>query len=400
MSVPDEETRSGGQPIRVAHLIHTVAYGGIETALLNWIEEFDKREFEVELLCFSNPGHTELPFVDAAERRNLTVHTIPWHRGKPVLQGAWQLSQFLRKHRIQILHCHNTYANIVGLLAARLAGARAVTTLYVWGDFGRVRNALQRIDRWLLPYFSQVTAHCQETFQRTVDLGFPADRLQLLPCGFKAERCVMEGEDRRVGRKALGAGENNTVLIHVARFYPEKAHDLLLHAFQSVLESRPQARLWLLGVGPLLEQTQALCRELGLESTVTFLGFQPELSRFLALADIQVHPSDDEGVPLAICEGMSQGLPIVATRVGGLAEVIRDERSGLLVSRRDGAECSRALIRLIDDAELRGRLGREASRFIREEYSLEAAVQRVQNVYRQVLQRHPRHRGSSDGAAC
>jgi len=380
----DQLSAKSTQHIRVAHLIHTMAYGGIETALLNWLKTMDRDRFTVSLFCFANPGQTERPFVEAAAALGISVRTIPWSRRKPVIKAARLLRRYLQEEKIEILHCHNTYADVVGLLAARLAGVKTVNTLYVWGKFGFVRDMLQRIDRFLLPHFDQVTAHCEETMQGTIDRGYPPERLKLLPCGFESTRVELTKEERCRRREELGADSSNFVLIHIARFWPEKAHEVLLESFAMVVDERPEARLWLLGVGPRLQEMQHLASQMGLDQRVQFLGFRTDLSELIALADMQVHPSDSEGVPLAICEGMAAGLPIVATRVGGLAEVIQDGVSGVLIEKRAPRQCADAILGLIDDPLRRTTLGREAARFIEDQYSLKSATLRVEKVYEEL----------------
>jgi glycosyltransferase involved in cell wall biosynthesis len=371
--------------IHVAHFIHTMAYGGIETALLNWVRTTNTKLFRVSLYCFANADGSERPFIDAAHALGIPVRTVPWNRRKPVIQAVRALSRILREDKVQIIHCHNTYADLVGLIAGKRTGVKTVTTLYVWGKFGFVRSVLQWLDLRLLPFFDQVTAHCQDTFNGTVQRGFPAGKLRLLPCGFEAVPLSISAEERSAQRARLGATPEDFVLIHVARFWPEKAHDVLLEAFRMIVAERPQAKLWMLGIGPHMEEIQAMATRMGLGDRAVFLGFRTDLAEMLALADLQIHPSDMEGVPLAICQGMAQGLPVVATNVGGLIEVIESGISGILVEKRNPQRCARAVLELMDDPSRRQELGKAAARFIAEEYSLAAATRRVERVYFDVL---------------
>ena len=371
--------------IRVAHLIHTMAYGGVETALLNWLSALDKERFEPHLICFANPGESEKPFVEAAQRENMSVSTIPWGRRKPILRAARLLADYIRSNQIQVLHCHNTYADITGALAARLTPVKTVTTLYVWGDFGWKRNALQWVDWMAIKAFDRVTAHCEETRVATIAKGMAEQDVDLLTCGFTAPVVHLEDEERNRKRAELGASPDDAVLINVARFWGEKAHDVQLDGLKLILQERPNVKLWLLGVGPLMEDIRALCTQMGLDDSVTFLGFREDLPEVLALADVQIHPSDMEGVPLAVLSGMMAGLPIVASRVGGLPEVIRHDQSGILIEPRNPKALAEAVLSLLDDPETGRRLGRGAQAFIRDEYSLEAAAERVGQVYERLL---------------
>jgi glycosyltransferase involved in cell wall biosynthesis len=374
-----------GRKIRVAHLIHTMLYGGVETAVLNWLRTMDKSRFEVHLFCFANPGGTEMPFVEAASACGFDVERIPWSRRKPILGAARAMARHVRAREIDILHCHNTYAQLVAVAASWLTNVRTITTLYVWGDFGWKRNMLQWADRLSVPFLDRVSAHCERTFAETVRRGFPAGRLCLLTCGFEAKPVEFAPQERARRRRELDARDGDTVLLHVARFWPEKAHDVLLDGFCRILERKPNTRLWLAGVGPEEARIRALSEELGVAANTRFLGFRKDLPELLALADIQVHPSDMEGVPLAVCAGMAAGLPIVATAVGGVVEVLRDDHSALLVAPRSPEQFAGAVLRLIDDPDKGRRLGATARRFVEQKYSLAAATARVEAVYEEML---------------
>lgn len=367
--------------IRVAHLIHTMAYGGIETALLNWMRTFDRDRFDVSLFCFSNPGATEQPFIDAAEALGFQVSTIPWNRRKPMIAAARKLAKAVRERGIEIVHSHNTYANLVTLLAARFAPIHTVTTLYVWGDFGFVRNALQLADRLTLRWFDAVSAHCQETFVQTVKLGYPESRLKLFVCGYETKPVEMRPAERVAERAALDCSPSDFVFVNVARFWPEKAHDILLEGFRLVLQQYSNARLWLLGTGPEEASVRNLVEQMGLKKSVQFLGFRSDLERILAMSDVQVHPSDMEGVPLAVCAGLAAGLPVLATDVGGLREIIRHGENGILIPPRQPEILAKEMIQLLEDNRMRESLGKAGRRFIDEEYSLKAAAGKVEQTY-------------------
>jgi glycosyltransferase involved in cell wall biosynthesis len=362
-----------------------MAYGGVETALLNWLKTIDRKRFEVHLFCFANPGGSEQPFVDHAADHGVAVTRLPWHRGKPVLSSGKLLASEIRQRGIEIIHAHNTYANLVTLVAGKLSGAKTVTTAYVWGKFGWKRAVLQWLDEITLRCFDKVTAHCEQTFRETVARGFPAGELELTVCGFEERPVTIDPQERERRRAELGAGSGHFVMANIARFWPEKAQDVLLRAMASVVKTRPEARLWLVGVGPEQKRIEDLCKQLQLDEYVSFLGFRKDLPELLALVDLQVHPSDMEGVPLAICSGMAAGLPIVATEVGGLSEVLQQGQSAILIPPRDPERLAEAILEMMDSPETRCRLGRNARTFIEQEYSLSAATRRLESIYVKML---------------
>ncbi|MGS0756894.1 glycosyltransferase family 4 protein [Roseateles sp. GG27B] len=171
----------------------------------------------------------------------------------------------------------------------------------------------------------------------------------------------------------------------MARFYPEKAHVFLLECFAKLRINRPDLKLWLAGVGPLETEIRAAAQRLALGEAVRFLGFVADLPPLLMLADIQVHPALIEGVPLAICEGMAAGLPIVASEVGGLPEILDAGRNGVLVAGLDHDRFVAAVQALLEQPERARQLGQSARRFIENDYSLRTAVGRVEATYEELI---------------
>jgi glycosyltransferase involved in cell wall biosynthesis len=377
--------------LSVVHLLHTVAYGGIETLVINWLRHLDQQQFQATLVVFGNPGAggSERPFVDAAERAGLTVRKIDWGRLKPVRRSARQLRAVLGEVHADVLHTHNTYANVVGWYATRHTPIKTLASLYVWSDFGWKRNILQRIDAWVLRRFDLLAAQCEQTRHDTVNRGLPPDKTTVVISGLEPDPIHLTESQRRDKRRELGIGHREIILVNVARLYPEKAHDCLLRCFRDIVNHRPHARLWIVGTGPLLEEVEALRRELNLIDTVRMCGFLHDLHAHLRCLDIQVHPSHGEGVPLAVCAGMASGLPLIASNVGGLREVIDHGVTGILVAPAgDNAFRNQfvdAALRLIDDADERRRLGKAARHFIENDYSVNAATRQLENTYRNLV---------------
>lgn len=372
------------RPLVVVFLLHTVAYGGIETILLNWIGKLDPARITPRLVVFANPGHTEDAFVQVARRQGVDVRSIPWARRKPIFSSARALTRTLRELGADIVHTHNVYAEIVGYLAARKINAKVMTTLYVWADFGFKRNIQQWLSARLIRRFDLVSSQCQTTMDQTVARGVNPAKQRVLISGVNSKPTTLDEQTRRTRRAEKGVTDANVVLVNVARLYPEKAQDLLLRSFRRILDARPDARLWVLGVGPLEAELRAQASALKLDDAVTFLGFTDSLQDTLALCDVQAHPSSAEGVPLSICEGMVAGLPIVATRVGGVPEVVQHESTGLLIESGDEDALVQSCIDLIDHPDRRSTFGAHAQEFINQEYSLDAAVESLTKTYEEL----------------
>lgn len=375
------------QRITVVHLIHTMAYGGIETIVINWLKDVDREQFDLRVVCFDNPGGggTDQPFIDAATNAGIAVQKIGWHRGKPFRRAASELTKILRESNASIVHTHNTYADVVGWLAARNVNAKTVASLYVWGEFGLKRNILQFIDTRFLRRFDHITNQCEKTKADTVRRGISPDKVSVLDAGFPVSSLELDDEQRRTLRRQFGAEEDHVVLLNVARLYPEKAHSFLLTSFKKLLESRPNARLWIAGVGPLESELIEQCTQLGLDPYVRWIGFQDDLCKLFALAEVQVHPSLNEGIPLALLHGMASAMPIVATSVGGIPEVLEDGKTARLIPPQDETAFIQATIEMMDDPDRASVLGDAAQQFIAQEYSQRKAVEKLSKIYLDLL---------------
>jgi glycosyltransferase involved in cell wall biosynthesis len=185
-------------------------------------------------------------------------------------------------------------------------------------------------------------------------------------------------------------------VINVARLVPEKAQHVLLRAARTVAEARPDVRFVFAGEGPLKESLQALTGELGLLSQVQFLDFRDDIDRLLAASDVFVLSSVFEGMPVSLLEAMSAGCPSVATRVGGIPQVLRDGETGLLVPPDEPAALAEALLALLNNPERGMAMGDAARQTAVREYDNRAWARKLENLYLNELRRaSPKRRGST-----
>jgi colanic acid/amylovoran biosynthesis glycosyltransferase len=210
--------------------------------------------------------------------------------------------------------------------------------------------------------------------RQLISLGAPAEKVHYNPCGALCQD-VESGDP----------GSRPPVFLAVGRFVEKKAPTLTLSAFALVHSARPEARLRMIGDGPLLEPSRSLAHELGIAEAVTFLGAQPHSvvqeemlqARCFVQHSVEAPNGDCEGTPVGILEAGALGLPIVSTRHAGIPDVVIEERTGLLVDERDVDGMARQMLRLAEDASLAGRLGREARRHIEQHFSQEQSLKRL-----------------------
>jgi len=374
--------------ISVLHIIHSVCHGGIESAVINWVRFLDRSELNVHVACFMGDRGREAAFCQAAERVGITVLPIPWTKYKPFFRAARAVAQMVRDLDVDIVHTHSYYGDAVGALTKLFVPVKTVSTVYVWGKYEFHRQLMQAMDWTALHFVDKVTAHCDDTYEKTVRLGFHPEQVTKLIAGFPAHEVTRLDSDARLAlRRSMGVNDDEILMLNVARIHPEKAHDQLIHSFKKVHEKHPNARLWIAGVGwaELEQQLQTLRDQLGLTDKITFIGFHSDLQPLLNMADIMTHPSHVEGVPIAILLGMSAGLPIVISDVGGVRETIKHNRTGILIAENDEAGFADQVNHLIEDRDFAQRLGESARSFVSNEYSINTAVTHVKDTYKQVL---------------
>ena len=262
-----------------------------------------------------------------------------------------KLAKVMAAEKPDVVHTHLDVIKYA-VAAARLKGIRrCVHTVHNVADKeaeGRsqklINGAYFRLG-WSIP-----VALSPEVKNRICSFyGIAADRVPMIYNGVDLSRCMPKEDYSRNGLK----------LLHIGRFNEQKNHRRLLQAFSLIHRQIPESQLDLIGDGELMEETKALAEELGLADAVHFLGSQSNVYPYLQQADVFLLPSDYEGMPMTIIEAMGTGLPIVATAVGGVPDMLTNEESGLLVP-CDPEAVAEAVLRLAETESLRENLGRKA----------------------------------------
>jgi glycosyltransferase involved in cell wall biosynthesis len=238
------------------------------------------------------------------------------------------------------------------------------------------------VDRATTRFVSKYVAVCESDarFLRN-NKHVPAKKIAIIHNGIDTRRFAIPQGARNATRHALGFTEADSVIIAVARLHPGKGHRVLLDAMRQLLHSYPKLKLICLGEGQGEQELRALCENFGLAHCVRLVGYQQNVSEWLAAADINVLPTFYEGLPLTILEAMASGLPTVASNVGGIPEAIEDGVSGLLVPPGDPQRLAEALSFLLRDAATRARIGHAAHARVLRTFVIEQQVSSTEKLY-------------------
>jgi glycosyltransferase involved in cell wall biosynthesis len=303
-----------------------------------------------------------------------------------------RLVDLMRQFRPHVVHTHTAKAGAVGRLAARLTSVPVVVHTFhghvFSGYFGRLGSRLAVLaERFLAGLSDRLITLSVQLREEIARFGVaPLDKIEVIPLGLDLGRFA-GGASRRPGalRQALGLRPEATVIGSVGRLVPIKNHWLFLQAAGALRAAGRDAVFVIVGDGELRAPLEAEARRLRLDGSVYFTGWRRDLPEIYADLDLLVNTSLNEGTPVAVIEAMAAGVPVVATRVGGVPDVIADGLTGTLVASGDVEALVRALNACLDCPEQSRRMAEAACHLALERYSREQLVERIDSLYSRLL---------------
>jgi glycosyltransferase involved in cell wall biosynthesis len=331
------------------------------------IQRLDRTRFDVHVACFQHEG-SWLPRVEACAP--VTAFPIRGFARPGTLARAAMFARWCRSRRIAVLQTCDLYANTFALPAAALAGVpvRVGSRRELNPDKTSGQIALQR---HAYRCAQVVVANSRAAARQLDSEGLPADRVAIIPNGIDISRF----NARAAAARAV------TTILTVANLRVEKAHEVLLQAAARLAPRYPHLQFLVAGDGPRAAELRALAETLGVAAQVRFLGHREDVPALLAQADAFVLPSRSEAFPNGAIEAMAAGLPVVASRVGGLVDLIDNGRTGMLVEPDDPAALADALESLVLSPARASIVGGAARDEVTRRYSFERMVRGFEDLY-------------------
>jgi glycosyltransferase involved in cell wall biosynthesis len=351
-------------PVRVAHVVLSLDCGGLERVVLGLTRAGRELGQEVSVVCVERPG----ALAADAGARVFCADKRPGLRFGTVRR----LRAIFDRVRPDVVHTHQVGPLLYAGPAARAAGVPLVVHTEHGNHLGRLTPWVRRLKARLLwrhagrsaARFFCVSADIAQAVRAA---GVESAKVLVVPNGIATADPVDPAEVGRA-RQSLGLPDGAPVVGTVGRLAEVKRQDLLLQAFARVRAGRPSTRLVLVGDGERRAELEALAGELGLTDAVRFAGYQPRPEAYLRLMDVFALTSRTEGMPMALLEAWAAGVPVVASRVGGLPELIREGETGLLFDFPDADALAALLRRVLDDPTLAQSLGAGGRREVEEKY--------------------------------
>ena len=364
--------------IKLIHAVFSLDTGGLEKLLVEMLKRLDRDFFDVSVYCLTEEGAVSKEI----ERLGLKIRYFNKQDGI-CYKLPFKIARFLKAEKADLIHTHDSSANFYGGIAARLAGVNVILNTEHGGIYFE-SNRKKAINRFLTALNTKQIC-VSESIKKDLESMKVSNR-RLITINNGIDLKIFEpAVDKLYKRKSMGVRENDFVITNVGRFSREKNQRLLLDAAQDILEVIPNAKIVFVGDGELKEQLEDKAKAKGLAGRVFFLGTRNDVPEILKASDCFVNCSVSESFGLAIVEAMAAGMPVIATDVGGVKEIITNNETGILIKADDKEALIKAVLRIRDDVAYRTEIIKNAKERANKRYNIDNMVQEYSNLYKEVL---------------
>ena len=367
------------RPLSILFFSNSTVRAGVEEHILELLRRLDRRRFRIHLAC---PAELMEKYANDIPK-DVQVTTLMldnlWD-----LRGALRLARTIRNQKIDILHSHlfraSMFASPIGWLCRIPVIVETPHLREAWRKGWLKGNFF--IDRLLGRFVSRYIAVSEANARYLAEeKRLQAHKIEVIHNGSDLDRFDPRRQAPVGFKQALGFAEDDPLIVVVARLEPQKGHAVMLDAHAQIVRCAPRARLVCVGEGSLRQELEAQAESLGIGKSVRFVGFQPNVADWLAIADINVLPSFYEGLPLVAIEALAAGRPTVATAVDGTTEVIVNQQTGLTVPPGQATALASAVLQLLSSPELSDRLARAGRQWVEEHFGIEQQIRRTEALY-------------------
>ncbi|NCD09649.1 MAG: glycosyltransferase family 1 protein [Negativicutes bacterium] len=368
--------------INVLYLITTLRpYGGAEVALANLIPYLDASTHNIWVGTVFAQEEEEVKIQLPSDQIRYFKFSKRYYTD---IYGYKRLVDFLRINRIDVIHTHLFAANTVGRIAGKFAGVPVIIStehntyvnrspLCVMIDkiLARITSKIVAVSNSVLDFSAKQTA-INKSIYEYIPNCVPLDKISPMSTDAQVEKKLQ-----------FGLNPETQIVLSVGRLTEQKGFPYLFRAAQEVIQSCPNTAFLVVGKGELKEDFEQQIKSLGLEKSVRLLGFRNDIFDLMQISTIFAMPSLWEGLPVTLIEAGACRLPVVATNVGGIMEVVQDGENGLIIPMKDEKALARCLISLLSSPELLRQMAEKARLRVEQSFSGPAVARRVENLYSQ-----------------
>lgn len=367
----------------ILYLIDTLeTVGGTERHLFELVKRLKNTAYQPFVCSLGREGIFSRQFGDEGiDIENLAIKRVYGLNG---LRAFFCLKDKIRKNEIRIIHAFHFGAQ---LLATALAKASKTPLVLSVRDLGFWKKAHHEfITRQIDGLADKVLVNSQAIKKDLMSKGLAEDKISVIYNGVDFEK-FQKNYNAAAYRQELGITQQRHVIAYIGWLRPEKGVNYFIESARKVLSSCSEPQFLVIGDGPLRKALEDQAKDLGIKDKVSFLGDRKDIPQLLSLVDVCVLPSLTEGFSNTVLEAMAASVPVVASRVGGNPEAVKDGETGLLVPLGDADALAAAIARLLEDEPLRKMMGQKAQQRARAEFDIAQTVRQYEQLYDEVLAR-------------
>lgn len=370
------------ESLRILYIVGSFKIGGCQRHVVELLKGLDRSKYEL-YVCTMKPGGALLSEI---ERLGIEVRCLQIERlaSAATVWKVCKLAWRVRKEKIDIIHSFLFEANFLALLTYLLSFKRNlkfVASRRSIHDSATKRTLL--LNRLINVFATSILTVCKAAEQCVIDEGTSPNKVKTIPNGVDCEK-YKPRQGQGGGSKNIGTNGKINIGV-IASLNEHKGHEYLIEALAEVSRRQTNIECLFVGDGRLREKLEAQARRLGLGEVIRFCGYKAGVLKYLHKFDLFVLPSVDEGMSNALLEAMACGLPVIATNVGGNAEVIIDGKTGVLVPACEPTSLAEGILRLIQDRNLRIQMGTMGRELAVKKFGIETMVQNYQEFYNRLL---------------
>jgi len=362
--------------INVLQLTYGLGLGGLERIIGHLVRGLERRRFNVVVYCLNKKGY----HADQLEKEGYTVHLSPGQKRIGSYVRGLAVRGALIREAVDILHSHNTAAFLDGVVGAKLANTPVIIHTDHVRKFPDKRRymAAEKIASYFVDQIVAVSRHVREALIEYERIR--PDKISIIYNGVRFSPAQDDNEIELV-RDEFNVRAGEKVVGCVARLAKQKGYELFMEAARRILRKVQNVKFVVVGVGEEYDKLVKLCSELGIRSKVCFTGARTDIERVLPIFDVFLLTSHYEGMPVCLLESMVSSVPIVATAVGGVPEVVQDGMSGYLIHSRDPDEVAERVVRLLSNDDLRLKMGKNGRRIYENCFTVDRMAEQYMELY-------------------
>lgn len=374
--------RAQGEKTKILHLISSSGLLGAEHVLLELAVHSKSQGLNVTIGVFENSQNPNLELANCAEKFGIDVQIFPCS-GRLDKNTVQMIKDYIDNAGVQILHSHNYKSNFYARGALSNSNVRWVVTNH-GRRFGPKLLLYNLLDAFIVRRADKIIAVSEEIAKKMKLAGIAKGKICLIENGVNLEMFTTNSSSQAI-KESLGIKKEALVVGTVGALTREKGHQYLLRAALKVIRIYPKAIFLLVGDGierPGLEKTAS---SLGIKNSVIFAGMRKDVPEILSILNVFVLPSLNEGLPMALLEAQAAQIPVVATRVGAIPDVLQDGVTGILIPPKDPQAIAEAIIMILSDRKIALRMAQRGFERVRDNFSAEKMANKYLSIYKELL---------------